>query len=159
MATKNNVTRMLDSRKISYTSFEIPEDKLSALEVCEHLSFPLEFVFKTIVIRREKSGKPILAVVPADGEVNPKALAGFLGEKKVRITTRREAEKITDLLVGGISPLALINKGFQVVLDASAVDRERILVSGGQRGLQIQIAARDLIQLTNARVSQIATRA
>jgi len=157
MVTKNNITRMLDARNIPYTTFEIPADKHSALEVCEYLSISPEFVFKTIVFRREKSGKPILAVVPAYGEVNPKALASFLGEKKVHVTTRREAEKMTGLLAGGISPLALINKGFQVVLDESAVKRERILVSGGQRGLQVQIAAQDLIELAKAKTGNISS--
>lgn len=104
----------------------------------------------------EKSKKTILAVVPATVEVSPKKLAVFLKEKKVSVTTQLEAEKLTGLLVGGISPLALINKGFQVVVDASALEHEFMLVSGGQRGVQIQLKAKDLIQLTNARTADIA---
>ncbi|MDO9547059.1 MAG: YbaK/EbsC family protein [Pelolinea sp.] len=117
---------------------------------------PPENVFKTIVMNLEKSKKTILAVVPATVEVSPKKLAVFLKEKKVSVTTQLEAEKLTGLLVGGISPLALINKGFQVVVDASALEHEFMLVSGGQRGVQIQLKAKDLIQLTNARTADIA---
>ncbi len=158
MAAINNVTRMLDAQKITYTAFEIPALKLTALEVCDHLHIPPEEVFKTIVLRPEKSGKPVLAVVPAAGEVNPKKLAIFLEEKKVSVTTQREAEKMTGLLSGGISPLALINKGFQVVVDESAIRWGTILISGGQRGLQIQLAAQDLIRLTNARTARISSQ-
>ena len=94
--------------------------------------------------------------MPATGEVSPKKLAAFLNEKKVSVTTQREAEALTGLQAGGISPLALIHKGFQVVVDASALEREFILVSGGQRGVQVQLNAKDLIQLTNARTADIA---
>jgi Cys-tRNA(Pro)/Cys-tRNA(Cys) deacylase len=155
MATTNNVTRMLDAQEITYTAFEIPGVKLTALEVCDHLHIPPKEVFKTIVLRPEKSGKPVLAVVPAAGEVNPKKLAIFLGEKKVSVTTQHDAEKMTGLFSGGISSLALINKGFHVVVDESAIERGKILISGGQRGLQIQLAAQDLIRLTNARIARI----
>ena len=158
MAATNNVTRMLDTRNIPYTTFEIPAEKLSALEVSDYLHIPPEDVFKTIVLQREKNGKPILAVVPATGEVDPKKLAEFLKEKKVSVTTLREAEALTGLQAGGISPLALINKGFQVVIDKSAVEQGKILISGGQRGLQIQLTAQDLIRLINARTANISSQ-
>ena len=153
--TTNNVTRMLEARKVAFEALEVPNQKLSALEVSAYLSIPPERIFKTIVVRREKSGKPILALVPATGEVDVKALAAALKEKKVHVTTQHEAEALTGLLAGGISPLALINKGFQVVVDASAEGLESMLVSGGQWGLQIRIAPKDLVKLTNARFAPI----
>jgi len=157
MAATNNVTRMLDVQKITYTAFEIPAVKLSAIEVSDYLHMPPEDVYKTIVLRREKGGKTILTVVPATREVDPKKLAVLLKEKKVRVSTQREAEKMTGLLSGGISPLALIHKGFQVVIDESAIERKTILISGGERGLQIQLAVQDLIRLTNARTAYISS--
>jgi len=157
MAATNNVTRMLDVQKITYTAFEIPAVKLSAIEVSDYLHMPPEDVYKTIVLRREKGGKTILTVVPATREVDPKKLAVLLKEKKVRVSTQREAEKMTGLLSGGISPLALIHKGFQVVIDESAIERKTILISGGEQGLQIQLAVQDLIRLTNARTAYISS--
>jgi len=157
MAATNNVTRMLDAKKITYTAFEIPAVKLSAIEVSDYLHMPPEDVYKTIVLRREKGGKAILAVVPATREVDPKKLAVLLKEKKVRVSTQREAEKMTGLLSGGISPLALIHKGFQVVIDESAIERKTIMISGGQRGLQVQLTVQDLIRLTNARTARISS--
>ena len=157
MAATNNVTRMLDARKITYTAFVIPAVKLSAIEVCDFLNMPPENVFKTIVLRREKRGKAILAVIPATREVDPKKLAIFLKEKKISVTTQRDAEKMTGLLSGGISPLALIQKGFQVVIDESAIERKTILISGGQRGLQVQLAVQDIIKLTDAKTASISS--
>jgi Cys-tRNA(Pro)/Cys-tRNA(Cys) deacylase len=91
------------------------------------------------VVTREGKGKPILAVIPGDKEVDLKRLAQAVGEKKVTLPTEREAENLTGLKAGGISPLALINRGFQVLLDSSAQSHPEIYVSGGQRGLNIRL--------------------
>ena len=155
--TTNNVTRMLESRKVTFTALDVPVQKLSALEVAELLNVLPETVFKTIVAKREKGGKPILALVPATGEVDNKALAAALNEKKVHVTSQAEAEALTGLRAGGISPLALVNKGFQVLIDSSAEALEAMLISGGQWGLQIRLAPRDLAKLTNARFASIAS--
>jgi Cys-tRNA(Pro)/Cys-tRNA(Cys) deacylase len=155
MSPVNNVTRFLDSRKISYTAFETPAEKLGALETAKYLNVPPETVFKTIVVTRDKPKKPILAVIPGPNSVDLKLLAVALGEKKVSLPTEREAEQLTGLQAGGISPLALINKGFQVVIDAAAQNYDEIHVSGGQRGSNIKLPVVDLIKLTNARVASI----
>jgi Cys-tRNA(Pro)/Cys-tRNA(Cys) deacylase len=73
------------------------------------------------------------------------------------LPTEREAEKLTGLQAGGISPLALINKGFQVVLDQPAMERDEIHVSGGQRGLNISLPVEALVRLTNAQIGRIST--
>jgi len=151
MPTVNNVTRFLDSRKVSYTVFETPPEKLGALETAQFLNVESASVFKTIVITREKPKKPLLVVVPGSSSVNLKLLASALGEKKVHLPTEREAEQLTGLQAGGISPLALINKGFQVVIDSSAKNYSLIHVSGGQRGINIRLSPHDLAKLTNAR--------
>lgn len=155
MATVNNITRLLDSRKISYTVFETPAEKLGALEAAQFLNVSLEVVFKTIVVTRDKGKKPILALIPGSRTVDLKLLAAFLGEKKVHLPTEREAEQITGLQAGGISPLALINKGFQVVIDSLVEAYAEIHISGGQRGLNIRLPVVDLIKLTNARIASI----
>jgi Cys-tRNA(Pro)/Cys-tRNA(Cys) deacylase len=152
----NNVTRFLESKKFAFTAFELPAEKLGARETARRLNVPLSQVFKTIVILREKSGKPILAVIPGDCQANLKAIAVAINEKKVRLPTQREAEQITGLQAGGISPLALINKGFQVLVDKRAEQYEFIHISGGQRGLNIRLPTKSLIELTRARLVEIA---
>lgn len=155
MAPVNNITRFLDSRKIAYRALETPVEKLGAVEAAQFLGVPAETVFKTIVVIREKPKKPVLAVVPGPCSVDLKRLAAALGEKKVHLPTEREAEQLTGLQAGGISPLALIHKGFQVVVDSSAQKHGEIHISGGQRGINIRLAASDLVKLTNARLAAI----
>lgn len=155
MAIRNNVTRLLDQRKIPYTAYELPAEKLGAVEVAEHLGVEPELVYKTIVVTREGKGKPILALVPGPNEADLKQLAKLLGEKKVSLPTQREAERLTGLQAGGISALALLNRGFQVVMDASAEALEEIYISGGQRGLDIRLPVAALISLTNAMIGAI----
>lgn len=151
----NNVTRMLDAKGINYQAFELPAEKLGAEEAAEILGVAPEAVYKTIVVTRAGRGKPILALVPGSHEVDLKALAKVLGEKKVYLPTQRQAEKITGLQAGGISPLALINRGFEVILDASTEARSEIFISGGQRGMDIRIGVTDLTALTDAKIGAI----
>jgi Cys-tRNA(Pro)/Cys-tRNA(Cys) deacylase len=146
----NNVTRLLESRGIPYTAFELPQEKLSALEAAQLMGVPAEQVFKTIVITREGKGKPILALTPGPLEVDLKALAKALGEKKLLLPTEGDAERLTGLQAGGISPLALMNKGFQVVIDETAILYDEIYISGGQRGLDICLPVEALVELTGA---------
>ncbi len=156
MAITNNVTRFLDVRKVKYSARELPVEKLGALEAAQYMDVPPVQVFKTIVTTREK-GKPVLAVIPGPHVVDLKLLATFLGEKKMHLPSEREAEQLTGLQAGGISPLALINKGFRVVIDFAAQSFEEVYISGGQRGLNIQIPLIDLVKLTNARLAAIST--
>ena len=93
----------------------------------------------------------ISRAAPAAGKTRTAAL----GEKKVVLSKHSEAEKITGLQTGGISPLALINMGFQSVLDSSALAHNKIYISGGQRGLSIMLAPEDLLSLTNAKTANI----
>lgn len=157
MPNPNNVTRMLDAKKVVYQAFELPPEKLGALETSRLLAVPPEQVFKTIVVVREKPGKPILAVIPGSCTLDPKALAAVLGEKKVQVPTQHTAEQITGLQAGGISPLALINKGFNIWIDNSAKNFAAIHVSGGQRGLNIRLAPDVLAELVHAHFAAIAT--
>jgi Cys-tRNA(Pro)/Cys-tRNA(Cys) deacylase len=150
MVSTNNVIRMLESKKIAFQVYTLPPEKLGAIETAQILGIPLEIVYKTIVVLREKPGKPVLAVVPGSHEVDLKALAQVIGEKKVHLPTEREAEALTGLQAGGISPLALINRGYQTVIDSKAVSFEQIHISGGQRGINIRLPVTALILLTNA---------
>jgi Cys-tRNA(Pro)/Cys-tRNA(Cys) deacylase len=155
MPIVNNVTRLLDSKKIPYKTFELPVEKLGADETAHLLGLDPDLVYKCIVITRPKPGKPILAVIPGSHRVDLKMLAAALGLKKVSLPTEREAEEITGLLAGGISPLALVNKGFQVVIASDARNQPEVHVSGGQRGLNIRLPVKALAELTNARFATI----
>jgi Cys-tRNA(Pro)/Cys-tRNA(Cys) deacylase len=152
--TANNVTRFLNSRNVPYKVFELSAEKRGARETARLLGVDPELVYKTIVVVREK-GKPILAIIPGPNRVDLKLLAAALGEKKLSLPTEREAEQLTGLQAGGISPLALLNKGFQVVIDSVAKTRPEVHVSGGQRGLNIRLPVKALADLTHAHFAEI----
>ncbi len=154
MPIKNNVTRLLDSRQVAYTTNEYDGSQFhSADEVAQLIGVPPDQVYKTIVVLREdKTRKPLLVMVAAACEIDLKKLALSLGEKKLRTARHDEAETLTGLQVGGISALALLSKPFEVCLDKAALDLTHIHISGGQRGLDVRIGVKDLMQLTKAKV-------
>jgi Cys-tRNA(Pro)/Cys-tRNA(Cys) deacylase len=157
MAMRNQVTRYLDKHKIPYQTHQLPGDKLSAEEAARYLNVAPATVYKTIVTIERKSNRIVLALVPAQTKVDLKALARYLQMKKIHLTTQREAEQLTGLQTGGISPLALLHRRFTVVLDRSALDHPQMYLSGGDRGLNIQLAPGDLITSTGALCFPIST--
>ena len=151
----NNVTRLLDAKRIAYSVFELPPGKHSAIEVAGLLGVDPSIVFKTIVVRRESSKRNLLVLVAAGQSVDLKRVAAFLGDKKVHLPTEREAESMTGLQAGGISPLALLNRGFDVLIDEAARDLDQIHISGGRRELNVRISVLDLAQATGARFAPV----
>ena len=154
---KTNVTRLLDAKRINYKAYLLPVEKLGARETSEILNVPLERIFKTIVAIRQKPGKSVLAVIPGHHQLDLKLLAEFFHEKKMILPTEKEAENLTGLQAGGISPLALINKGFQVVINTSANDFKTIHVSAGKRGLNLELNTSDLADITGASFANISS--
>ena len=155
VAPVNNVTRLLDVRGVEYEVFILPPRKLSAQETAVILGTTLDAVLKTIVVIREPSRRPLLVLVAGDAQVDLKKTALAIGEKKVRLPTEREAQTVTGLEAGGISPLALLNKGFRVLIDRSTGKHPWVHVSGGQRGLNIRLRVDDLAHLTAAEFADV----
>ncbi len=162
MAKKANKTlamKVLDGRKIKYEVAAYPGGMRDAVEIARELGAPPAQVFKTLVVLPPegygRNAKPILAVIPANRQLNLKKLAKLLGVKKVKMASHKEAEALTGLQVGGISPLALLNKGFQVYLDTAAREQTQIYVSAGRRGRQIKLSAADLVQATGAEWGEV----
>ncbi len=156
MPPVNNVTRMLAAKGIAFEAHELPAEKLSGMQAAAHLGVDPARMYKTIVALRPDGGKPVLGVVPAAAQIELKALGRALGGKKLQLATQAQAEKLTGLQTGGISPLALVAKGFEVVVDSSALQHSSIYLSGGQRGLNISLAPTSLLELTRAKTAEIA---
>lgn len=149
MARKTNSMRLLDARKMPYEVYAFSADVHSAQGVAEATGLSLEHVYKTLVVMRP-SGRPLLAIVPGHCEASLECLAQAIDEKKLRMATQREAEALTGLQVGGISALALVNRGFDVYLDRRALSLDRIVVSAGCRGINLRLRVEDLVQVTGA---------
>ncbi len=158
MAFKNNVTRFLDSKKVAYQvhTYDYDAGIHSAVEVASAVGLPPEQVFKTLVVMPDPpTRKPMLVVVPGPDTLDLRTFAKAAGLKKAKMAAHEQAEALTGLQTGGISPLALIRKGFDVYLDDTATAFDTIAVSAGQRGAQIQLRVDDLVKLTHARLVKL----
>jgi len=150
---KTQAMRALEGKRVPYEALAYADETRDAVEVAVLLNVPPRQVYKTLVVMPPDPGKKaLLVMIPADTHLDLKKLAAAVGAKKLKMATHREAEELTGLQVGGISALALLNKGFAVYIDRSATALQQICVSAGRRGLQLRLATADLIKLTNARL-------
>jgi Cys-tRNA(Pro)/Cys-tRNA(Cys) deacylase len=150
---KNNAMRTLDARKIPYQVYNFPPEIHSAQGVAETFGLSAAEVYKTLVVlRADAGGRPMLVMAPGDRELDLKRMAKALDEKKLRMATQKEAEKLTGLKVGGISALPLLNRNFEMYIDRRAAELSHVLVSAGERGINLRLAVADLIEVTGARL-------
>jgi Cys-tRNA(Pro)/Cys-tRNA(Cys) deacylase len=154
---KSNVIRMLEARLIPYQAYTYSADLRSAEDVARVLAVPAHEVYKTLVVL-SPGGKPLLVIIPASHVLDLKRLAQAVGAKKLRMATQREAEALTGLQVGGISALALLDRGFQVCVDRAAQTMTSFIVSAGQRGMNLRLRLDDFIRLTKARFVDVSVR-
>jgi Cys-tRNA(Pro)/Cys-tRNA(Cys) deacylase len=121
-------------------------------EAAEAMGVSPERVFKTLVA--DVDGSLVVAVVPVAGSLDLKALASAVGGKRAAMADPALAERTTGYVRGGISPLGQ-RKRLPTVLDASAEGQETICVSAGRRGLEVELAPKDLADLTSAVLAPI----
>lgn len=147
---KTNAARLLDKAHISYrlTPYEVDENNLAASHVAQSLGEPIEKVFKTLVLCGDRNGH-LVCVVPGNMEVDLKALAKASGNKKVEMILMKDLLSTTGYIRGGCSPIGM-KKKFPTYIHSSALDFDKIYISAGVRGLQIEIAPGDLIRFTEA---------
>ncbi len=155
---KTNAMRLLDRQRIPYMAFTYPETIHSAEEVARLLDVPASQVFKTLVVLADGT-RHLLVITPGDSELDMRLVAKAVGAKSVQMAPQREAERLTGLKVGGISPLALTDKPFEVYLDASGAVLEELYINGGQRGVNLRLRVADLLKVTRAKVIQATQRA
>src|SRR5712692_1390903 len=150
---RTQAMRALDARKIPYQVYVFPDTIHDAVQVAASIEKSPDQVFKTLVLIREdaSNARPLLVMVPANREIDVRLLARELGVKSVRMTEHDHAENLTGLKVGGISALALLNRPFDAYLDECALQYEQILVSGGQRGVDLELRVSDILAVTGAR--------
>jgi len=148
---KTNAMRALDAHHIPYDVFTYSDTIHSADEVADLLGVPHGWVFKTLVVLAD-GGRRLLVVTPGDRELNMRRVAKAVGAKSAQMAPQREAERLTGLKVGGISPLALLDKRFEVYLDAPAAELDELYINGGQRGVNVKLRVSDLVAMTGARV-------
>ena len=154
---KTNAARLLDKAGIAYNliPYEFDENDLAAQHVAESLGQNIACVFKTLVLYGDKT-KHIVCVVPGNTEVDLKALAKVSGNKKVEMIPMKDLLQVTGYIRGGCSPIGM-KKPFPTYFHSTALEFEKIYVSAGVRGLQLEIAPKDLIAYVKASVAEVAT--
>ena len=152
---KTNVARLLDKAKVKYEliPYEVDGNDLSAIHVAESLGEDIEQVFKTLVLHGDKSGY-FVCVIPGEHELNLKMAAKVSGNKKCDLIPMKDLLPLTGYIRGGCSPLGM-KKRFPTFIHESCLEFPYIYVSAGIRGLQIKLAAQDLIKESNAQVCQL----
>jgi Cys-tRNA(Pro)/Cys-tRNA(Cys) deacylase len=129
-----------------------PRHAAYGAEASEALGIPPERVFKTLIT--DVDGTLTVAVLPVAANLDLKALAAAAGGKRAALAAVIAAERATGYVAGGISPLGQ-RKRLPVIIDASALAHATIFCSGGRRGLEIELAPRDLVRAANAMVAPI----
>lgn len=152
---KTNAARLLDRAKIAYSlvPYTVDEDNLAATHVAEELGEDIATVFKTLVLRGDRTGH-FVCVIPGDKEVDLKVAARISGNKKADLIAMKELLPVTGYIRGGCSPIAM-KRPFPTYIDASATLHERIYISAGVRGLQISISPNDLITFIDATLAEL----
>src|SRR5262245_17746519 len=141
--------RVLEAQGVRYEVLSFPDTIHSAVGVAAYHGLPPAQIYKTLVVVLSQ-GKPALVLIAGNREIQLKQLARAMGEKKLRMTTQKEAEAWTGIKVGGISVLALLYRGFPVYIDRAAAALDEIIVSAGQRGMDVRLTVPELVRITVA---------
>ena len=153
--SKTNVARLLDKAKIKYelVPYVVDENDLAATHIAEQLDEDIKQVFKTLVLRGDKTGH-FVCVIPGDDEVNLKKAAKVSGNKKADLIPMKELLPTTGYIRGGCSPVGM-KKPFPTFFDSSCENFEYIYVSAGVRGLQLKIKPQELVEYVRASLASL----
>lgn len=157
MAEKTNAARILDRLKIKYDLIEynVDPENLAADHVAEELGEPIEQVFKTLVLRGDKTGI-FVCVIAGNREVDLKKAAKISGNKKAEMIQQKELLPITGYIRGGCTSIGM-KKKFPTYISEEALSFPYIYVSAGKRGLQLKLSPADIIKASDALPADIAT--
>ena len=149
---KTNVARLLDKAGVAYEliPYEVDESDLSAVHVASSLGEDVEQVFKTIVLRGDRTGH-FVCIIPGEHEVDLKMAAKASGNKKCELLPLKELLPVTGYIRGGCSPIGM-KKRFPTYIHSTCLDYPYIYVSAGVRGLQLKISPQDIIHAVQAEV-------
>ncbi len=152
---KTNAARLLDAQKVPYEliPYQVDENDLGAQHIAEQLGEDIQQVFKTLVLKGDKTGH-FVCVVPGAEEVDLKLAAKVSGNKKCDLIPMKELLPLTGYVRGGCSPIGM-KKAFPTYIHTTAQSYDNVYVSAGLRGLQLKIAPQDLVRMSHATVCHL----
>ncbi len=152
---KTNAARLLDAKSIRYelVEYEVDESDLSAATLAKKIGQDIEQIFKTLVLRGDKTGV-FVCVIPGNAEVDLKKAAKISGNKNCAMVHQKELLPLTGYIRGGCSPIGM-KKSFPTYIHETCILIDTIFVSAGQRGLQFKINPEDLIKVTGSVVCDL----
>lgn len=152
---KTNAIRILDQHRITYETaeYEVDESDLSATTVAQKLGQNVEQVFKTLVLRGDKTGV-FVCVIPGNFDVDLKKAATVSGNKSCEMIAMKELLPLTGYIRGGCTPIAM-KKNYPTYIDESCMLFNFIYISAGVRGMQIKIDPSDLIELAEMETADL----
>lgn len=151
---KTNVMRIFDSKKIEYKSHSYkPDATMSGEEIASLLGEDASRVFKTLVTQG-KSGAYYVFVIPVNKELSLKKAAKASGEKAIVMIKQKDLLPLTGYVHGGCSPVGM-KKQFETFIDESAGDMDRIYVSAGKVGFQVELSPADLLKVINYSLADV----
>lgn len=152
---KTNAARLLDAKGISYdlTEYEVDENDLSAITLAKKIGQDVEQIFKTLVLRGDKTGV-FVCVIPGNAEVDLKKAAKVSGNKNCAMVQQKELLGLTGYIRGGCSPLGM-KKPYPIFIHETCQLFDQIYISAGQRGIQIKLNPEDLIKIVDAEVCEV----
>ena len=156
MATdKTNAARLLDKAAVTYEliSYEVDETDLSAVHVASQLNEPVERVFKTLVLKGDKT-EYFVCIIPGAEELDLKKVAKLSGNKNCEMLLMKDLLPVTGYIRGACSPIAM-KKHFPTYIHDSCRNFDKIYVSAGKRGLQLYLTPQDLINEIKATVGYL----
>ncbi|MCL1699743.1 Cys-tRNA(Pro) deacylase [Lysinibacillus sp. Bpr_S20] len=154
---KTNAIRLLEQQKIQFEviEYETGDGQVDGISVAEKIGHPVSRVFKTLVAKASAQ-KLFVFVIPVADELDLKAAAKVVGEKKIDMLPVKELLGYTGYVRGGCSPVGM-KKLYPTIIDASAQEQEEIIVSAGKIGMQIHVQLDDLVAVTKAKLAPITT--
>ena len=152
---KTNAARLLDAENVSYAliPYEVNESDLSAIHVAQQLGEPVDQLFKTLVLKGNKTGY-FVCIIPGNETLDLKKAAKASGNKSCEMILMNDLLSVTGYIRGACSPIGM-KKLYRTVIDESCIELETIIVSAGKIGFQVELSPFDLLKIIEGSLAHV----
>jgi len=152
--SNSETMKLLKKKRVKFRLLKYPKTVRDTTLVAQHVDVSPNHLFKSLVVI-DSTENPLIIMIPSNSRININCLYSILKRNGLKMATKTEAEELTGLQVGGISPLALVGKNIPVYIDQSVKQFNWIVMSAGQRGVAVKLLSSDLLKITKAQIIKI----